>query len=133
MTVETTLPPVPITDETKKALRTAGRKAQEWVEERDRLIKQARSQGASLREIAELVGISHSDKQGYGKIGLEKYKAPALVHRVAYEHYHGPIPASYEVDHTCFVYNCVNPDHLEAITYLENIRRRNERQGWKTT
>lgn len=57
---ETTLPLMPVSDETKKALRTAGRKVTEWTEERDRLIREAVAQGGSLREVGELAGISHT-------------------------------------------------------------------------
>lgn len=57
---ETTLPSMPIKDETKKALRTAGRKVAEWTEERDRLIREAVGEGGSLREVGELAGISHT-------------------------------------------------------------------------
>lgn len=57
---ETTLPLMPITDDTKKALRTAGRKVHEWTEERDRLVKEAVAEGGSLREVGEAAGISHT-------------------------------------------------------------------------
>jgi hypothetical protein len=57
---ETTLPTMPITDDTRKALRTAGRKAQEWTTERDRLIREAVKEGGSLREVGEAAGISHT-------------------------------------------------------------------------
>lgn len=49
-----------MTPDMERALRTAGRKAQEWTAERDRLIREARSQGGTLREIAELVGLTHT-------------------------------------------------------------------------
>lgn len=58
--METTLPPMPVSDETKKALRTAGRKAIEWQQERDRLIRQAVSEGGSLREVGDLAGLTHT-------------------------------------------------------------------------
>ena len=35
----------------------------------------------------------------------------------------GPIPVGYVVDHTCNVTACVQPQHLEAVTYAENTRR----------
>ena len=35
----------------------------------------------------------------------------------------GRAPAGLEWDHICRVHNCVNPDHLEAVTHLENVRR----------
>lgn len=58
---------------------------------------------------------------GYGAYlegGGRKY-----AHRVAYEKANGPIPDGYTVDHTCRVRSCVNPDHLEAVTRGENLRR----------
>jgi HNH endonuclease len=45
------------------------------------------------------------------------------VHRWAYEHYRGPIPDGLVLDHLCKTPLCVNPDHLEAVTVLENNRR----------
>lgn len=45
------------------------------------------------------------------------------AHRYAYEHFIGPIPEGLQVDHLCRVRNCVNPDHLEAVTCRENVLR----------
>lgn len=45
------------------------------------------------------------------------------AHRVSYELHRGPIPLGLEIDHLCRVRCCVNPDHLEAVTRSENIRR----------
>ena len=44
-------------------------------------------------------------------------------HRWAYQFCIGPIPAGLQVDHLCRNTLCVNPDHLEAVTRTENIRR----------
>lgn len=68
------------------------------------------------------------DATGYGRIGMKKHQAPALVHRVVYEHHHGEIPSGLEVDHLCNVRICVNPAHLEAVTTFENAQRRVERR-----
>lgn len=45
------------------------------------------------------------------------------AHRVSYEQQKGPIPDGLEIDHLCRTRCCVNPDHLEAVTHAENIRR----------
>jgi hypothetical protein len=59
---------------------------------------------------------------GYGKLSVSRsYWVEA--HRVAYELYKGPIPGGKCIDHLCRVRSCVNPDHLEAVTLSENIRR----------
>lgn len=58
-------------------------------------------------------------KDGYGQIkdgGRLKY-----VHRVAYEHFNGPIGPGLDIDHLCFVRACVNPDHLRAVTNKQNL------------
>lgn len=47
----------------------------------------------------------------------------AQAHRVAYELLVGPIPEGLEIDHLCRNTLCVNPDHLEPVSNLENQRR----------
>lgn len=49
------------------------------------------------------------------------------AHRVAYEMVYGLIPEGLEIDHLCHNTLCVNPDHLEPVTHLENVRRGNAR------
>jgi len=46
-----------------------------------------------------------------------------LAHRAAYEFFVGIILGGYCVDHLCGNTLCVNPDHLEAVTFGKNIRR----------
>jgi len=36
-----------------------------------------------------------------------------------------------EVDHKCVNMRCLFPDHLEAVTKLVNIQRRDDRRKWK--
>lgn len=62
-----------------------------------------------------------TNKGGYGRIHVNK--KPIVVHRFAYEFYKGTIPPGLEVDHLCRVPQCCNPDHLEAVTKGENMRR----------
>ena len=61
------------------------------------------------------------DVGGYGVfgLGLKTFKA----HRVAFEHYVGPVSKDLELDHLCKVRNCVNPSHLEPVTKIVNMRR----------
>jgi hypothetical protein len=46
-----------------------------------------------------------------------------MAHRFSYEHYKRPIPPGWQIDHLCKNTSCVNPDHLEAVTMEENLRR----------
>lgn len=48
-----------------------------------------------------------------------------LVHRWAYEYCVGQIPYGLTIDHLCRNTGCVNPNHLEAVTNRENVRRGN--------
>ena len=57
----------------------------------------------------------------YGKFSFGNHRVYA--HRISYQHYVGPMPEGYTIDHLCKVKLCVNPEHLEAVTYRENIRR----------
>jgi hypothetical protein len=63
--------------------------------------------------------------RGYGHIGMVvdgvKYNG---AHRVVYAIERGPIPEGMVLDHLCGDRRCVNPDHLEAVTQLENLHRR---------
>lgn len=45
------------------------------------------------------------------------------AHRFYYEQAKGPIPAGLQIDHLCGVRACVNPDHMEVVTPMENTRR----------
>lgn len=47
------------------------------------------------------------------------------VHRLTYELVCQAVPAGLQLDHKCRVRCCVNPEHLEPVTRLENIARGN--------
>lgn len=68
---------------------------------------------------------STSGRGAYGQISVAGGK-PRLqyVHRVVYEATHGPIPDGWQVDHLCRRTLCVAPEHLEAVSPAENMRRR---------
>lgn len=59
--------------------------------------------------------------RGYGMFWINGQNHGA--HRVAYEHFVGPIPADMEIDHLCRNRSCCNPAHLEAVAPAENLRR----------
>jgi len=46
---------------------------------------------------------------------------PAKAHHVAYRLYKGEIPPGLMIRHKCDVKSCVNPDHLEVGTALDNV------------
>ncbi|MEU4016199.1 HNH endonuclease signature motif containing protein [Microbacterium sp. NPDC028030] len=62
---------------------------------------------------------------GYGRIGS------LYTHRVSYEIHVGAIPEGLQIDHLCFEKLCANPDHLEAVTQEENLRRQRLRMTRK--
>lgn len=51
-------------------------------------------------------------------------KDERYAHRISYQLLVGSIPLAYEVDHLCRVRNCINPEHLEAVTRHENNARK---------
>jgi len=60
---------------------------------------------------------------GYGR--FKNNSKSLLAHRYAYEITKGPIPKGLQIDHLCRVRQCVNPDHLEAVTSKVNMLRGN--------
>jgi hypothetical protein len=70
------------------------------------------------------VGSTSSD-YGQLRIGAGGRNKGRLVssHRLAYEHYVGPIPEGLELDHLCRNRFCCNPLHLEAVTHAVNMAR----------
>jgi len=71
---------------------------------------------------------------GYGRFGLDGNMIAA--HRASYLLFVGPIPEGLELDHRCHTDDtecpggsscphrrCVNPEHLEPTTHLENVQR----------
>lgn len=71
---------------------------------------------------------------GYGQIRIGQ--TAHYAHRIAYEHFVGPIPEGMTLDHLCHTNDpecpggddcphrrCCNPEHLEVVTRGENVLR----------
>jgi hypothetical protein len=58
---------------------------------------------------------------GYGVFSIKRN--PIYEHRFSYNFFFGAIPKKMTIDHLCRNRICVNPYHLEVVTYSENIHR----------
>jgi hypothetical protein len=63
---------------------------------------------------------AHNKRGGYGRIHVDG--RIAYAHRVVYEMLVGPIENE-TLDHLCRQPACVNPKHLEPVSYKTNARR----------
>lgn len=63
------------------------------------------------------------DRKGYGmffyKNKIEK------AHRISYRLFNGSLGLWQIIDHLCRNHSCINPEHLEAVTAVENVLRGN--------
>lgn len=65
--------------------------------------------------------LAGSNGADYGTVQIEK--RVFLAHRASYELVRGPIPRGLVLDHKCRVTFCINPDHLEPMSVLQNSMR----------
>lgn len=59
----------------------------------------------------------------YGHVAITVRKRKMHAHRAMWEQTNGAVPLGLELDHLCRVPSCIRPDHLEAVTHTENMRR----------
>lgn len=74
----------------------------------------------------EWVGAKNNN--GYGHMTICRTGRPYAtftIHRALFELHEGPISDGLTLDHLCMNRPCANPAHLEPVTFIENIRRRN--------
>ena len=69
-------------------------------------------------------------KAGYARFWI-RGKSCSLAHRISYALYKGRIRKDKVVDHKCGVRNCVNPEHLQAVSQSKNIKLIKRRNGNK--
>jgi hypothetical protein len=63
------------------------------------------------------------DTRGYGQITVNASRT-MRAHRAVWMLRHGKtVPADMTLDHLCRNPSCVNPQHLEPVTFDENVRR----------
>ena len=65
----------------------------------------------------------HIKSTGYGDYWSIKDKKDIGAHVYFYKKYKGNLSKGLVLDHLCRNTKCVNPDHLEAVSFSENIRR----------
>ena len=59
-------------------------------------------------------------RDGYGNFSAQ---SGTRAHRLAYEHFIGPVPDGLVLDHKCRVRCCVNPRHVEPVPNRVNVLR----------
>jgi HNH endonuclease len=69
-----------------------------------------------------LIWTGYADEDGYGRTG-SKLLGAVLVHRVAWLLDGRELDPAKTLDHTCRNRLCVNVEHLEQVTSVENIKR----------
>lgn len=73
--------------------------------------------------------IGYKDKDGYAQATTKKVPNTSRGHRIAYTLLVGPVPEGLTLDHECEVKHCINPDHLDPCTSVDNVKRAAERRS----
>jgi hypothetical protein len=72
------------------------------------------------KTLAPLMGLGQAEKRKFAK-----------AHRISFFVYHGHRPLNGTVDHACDRKRCVNPAHLDDLTYDANQARRDPWANWQ--
>ena len=73
--------------------------------------------------------LGHVNKKGYGKLTIRKGES-VMVHRFAWELYHGCSPGHLRVMHSCDNPRCVARKHLSLGTIADNNADRHRKGGY---
>lgn len=68
-------------------------------------------------------------RDGYGQISVRGRMK--LAHRVSYELLVGPIAEHLVIDRLCRVRDCLNPEHMDPVTPIENTYRGLDARLWR--
>ena len=63
---------------------------------------------------------SRHDRYIKVNINISGKHTTAFAHVLMREWFNGPRPEGHDIDHMCHNTRCVNPDHLQALTYKDN-------------
>lgn len=63
------------------------------------------------------------ETNGYGQVHAPDGRTMRAHRAMWMLHHDRPIPIGMTLDHLCRVRRCVNPEHLEPVTFAENVRR----------
>ena len=70
------------------------------------------------------VWLTTKNNDGYGQFTSNiPGKVNEVAHRIAYRLTYGAIPEGLIIDHLCSNRICIRPEHLQAVTQAENLRR----------
>lgn len=105
----------------------------------DRLLANSRPEDTGFTLAGEpsecWVWIGNRDDDGYGRVTLRvdgKHKK-VRAHRLAHEVFRGvKLTPEETLDHLCLCKACIHPNHTEAISNSENVKRMQDRwRNWR--